>query len=103
MHYESLLINPQAQHPTAWNTLRLQQQLSRSLPPLDILRRALDLFQRIDVVNLNIQPILLNETPQLLRILQKLLARSNVVKQRSTQQLHILRRQTPVTSLATSP
>jgi hypothetical protein len=89
--YENVLISTEA------NTLRLQQQLSRSLPPLNILRRALDLFQRVDVVNLNIQPVLLNEPPKLLRILQELLARGDVVKQRSAQQLDILRRQTPVT------
>lgn len=71
--------------------LRLQQQLSSGLPPLDILRGALDILQWVNLVDLDVQSILLNEIPQLLGILLELLARGNIVVQRSAQELNVLR------------
>lgn len=76
--------------------LRLQQQFASRLPPLNILSRALDILQRVDVMDPDVQPVLLDESPQLLGVLLELVAGGDVVVQRGAQQLDVLGRQATV-------
>ena len=75
---------------------RLQQQLPRGLPPFDILGRTFNVLQWIHVMNLDIQPILLDKVPQLFRILQCLFPCVDVIEQRGSQQFDILGREAPI-------
>ena len=75
--------------------LRLQQQFAGRLPPLDIFGRALDVLQWVNIMDLDVQAVLLDETPQFLGILLEFFASGNVVEQCSAQELDVLRREAP--------
>jgi hypothetical protein len=70
--------------------LRLEQQLSSRFPPFNILRRLYNIAEWIDLVDLDIQPVLLNELPKLACSLLQLLTCCNVVEQRGTHKLDVL-------------
>jgi hypothetical protein len=71
--------------------LRLEHQLTRGLPALDILRCSYNIAQWVHIMNFDIQSIFLNEIPQLLRCFLKLLARGDIVEQRRAEKLDVLR------------
>jgi hypothetical protein len=78
--------------------LELENELARSLSALNILRRAHNIAQWIHIMYLDTQTISLNELPQLLRRLLQLLARGDVIEQRRTNKLDVLRREATVNS-----
>jgi hypothetical protein len=91
----ALIVTRQPAHyiPPTHLLRRIQKQLARRLPPLQILMRPRNITKRIRLMNLDIHLILNNKPKQLLRIPLKLLPRHNKIKQRRPHQPHILRAQ----------
>ena len=71
--------------------LRLQDQLSSCLPALNVLSCPHNIAQRVNIVDLDIQFILLDEVPEFLGSLQYFLACGEVVEQGGTDEFDVLR------------
>jgi hypothetical protein len=76
-----------------WLALGLQDQLSCCLPALNVLRRLHDITELVHFVDLDIESIVLDELPQLLRGLLELFASRDVVEERWADELYVLWRE----------
>lgn len=80
-------------HGLKYLALWLQNQLSCRLPALNVLRRLHDITELVYFVDLDIEPVLLDELPQLIGGLLELLAGRDVVEERWANELDVLRRE----------